>query len=52
MDRITFWAMMGTSYKSKPKPNESCEEKNNKPQDIIVARKFSVLQSVDRRRIK
>ncbi len=27
MDRITFWAMMGTSYKSKPKPNESCEEK-------------------------
>lgn len=27
-------------------------KKNNKPQDIIVARKFSVLQSVDRRRIK
>lgn len=27
MDRITFWAMMGTSYKSKLKPNESSEEK-------------------------
>lgn len=27
MDRITFWAMMGTSYKSKLKSNESSEEK-------------------------
>lgn len=52
MDRITFWAMMGTSYKTTPKSNDSCEEKKNKPKDIIVARKFSVLQSVDRRRIK
>ncbi len=30
MNRITFWAMMGNSYKSKPKPNDSCEEKINR----------------------
>jgi hypothetical protein len=52
MDRITFWAMMGTSYKTKSKSDESCKEKNNKPKGIIVVRKFSVLLSVDRRRIK